>query len=136
MILVSSQTSEEATDGRHQDPRHPDDALDEGLLRGGTQLEGWRTSDIHPAILAGLAGQSRCIFKVFAERCFVRQLRTVSTFSPHFHSIEFHHHDGLILPPRQIANFRVVASPRSSNTGAASGADQNLVATLASYPQL
>jgi len=86
----------------------------------------------------GLARQTHRVFEVLAERRLARQLRNRFHLQPALraaHSVELHHHKGLILSPRQIPHRALPDLLDLPAAAATSRADQDLIAALAPYPE-
>jgi len=78
------------------------------------------------------------VFEVLAERRLARQLRNRFHLQPALraaHSVELHHHKGLILSPRQIPHRALPDLLDLPAAAATSRADQDLIAALAPYPE-
>src|SRR5215469_14605436 len=78
------------------------------------------------------------VLKIFAERCFARQLRHLFHAHPTLwtaHPVQFDDHPGLILPPRQVAHLALVTIVNLRYSSPTSRADQLAISSLSPNPQ-
>src|SRR6516225_8943528 len=78
------------------------------------------------------------VLKIFAERCFTRQLRHPFHAHPTLwtaHPVQFDDHPGLILPPRQVAHLALVTIVNLRYSSPTSRADQLAIPSLSPHPQ-